>query len=71
MQTVAIIGIGRLGIGVALNLEKSGYNVIGIDKNHAHVELVNNKKLKSMEPSIEDYLNSSKNFRHILTLKRQ
>ena len=69
MQTVAVIGIGRLGIGVALNLEKSGYNVIGIDKNRSHIELVNNKKLKSIEPYIEDYLNSSKNFRAYTDLR--
>jgi len=34
MQNITVIGIGRLGLGFALMLEKSGYNVVGVDINH-------------------------------------
>jgi len=49
MQTVAVVGIGRLGIGLALALEKSGLKVIGVDKNQSLVDLVNDKALKSVD----------------------
>jgi len=70
MQTVAVVGIGRLGIGLALALEKSGLKVIGVDKNQSLVDLVNDKALKSVEPFIEEYLKDAKNFNATTELKQ-
>jgi UDPglucose 6-dehydrogenase len=60
---VSIIGIGRLGICVALCLEKAGFNVLGVDVSPTYVAAVNNKTFKSTEPRVEELLHNSKNFR--------
>jgi nucleotide sugar dehydrogenase len=62
MNNISIIGIGKLGLSFALNLERKGYNVIGVDVNLSYVDQINNKTLKSDEPNVEEYLASSKNF---------
>jgi nucleotide sugar dehydrogenase len=67
-KNISIIGIGRLGICLALNLEKNGYKVIGIDVNREYVESINNKTLKSDEPSVEAYLKDSKNFAAVMNI---
>ena len=33
-NNITIYGIGKLGLGLALLLEKNGYNVLGIDFLH-------------------------------------
>jgi nucleotide sugar dehydrogenase len=62
-KNISIIGIGKLGICLALNLEKNGYNVIGIDLNQEYVNSINNKDLISDEPFVEEYLKNSKNLK--------
>jgi nucleotide sugar dehydrogenase len=70
MATVSVIGIGKLGICFALNLEKCGYNVIGVDIDKNYVNLINEKKLKSYEPYVEEYLKSAKHFYATTDLKK-
>jgi len=60
--SIGIIGIGKLGLCFALNLERTGYRVMGTDINETYVELVNDKKLISYEPQVEEYLKASKHF---------
>jgi UDPglucose 6-dehydrogenase len=60
MNKVAVIGIGRLGLCVALLLEKAGYYVIGIDKDEAYVEKINKRQLSSNEPELENLLAAAK-----------
>ena len=62
MDKIAIIGIGRLGLCLALNLEKVGYSVVGIDVSEEYVNALKLKSLKSNEPLVNEYLNVSKNF---------
>ncbi|MCB9234393.1 MAG: UDP-glucose/GDP-mannose dehydrogenase family protein [Bacteroidia bacterium] len=62
METIAILGIGKLGICFALNLERSGYAVLGVDISPAYIETVNRKTLRSFEPRVEEYLLESRNF---------
>lgn len=62
METIGIIGIGKLGLCFALNLEACGYNVIGLDRDPDYVEAVNAKTLQSHEPRVEEFLAKSKNF---------
>jgi nucleotide sugar dehydrogenase len=59
---ISIIGIGKLGICLSLNLEKRGYEITGVDINKEYVNKINTKTLKSDEPFVEDYLKNSKNF---------
>lgn len=53
---IAVIGIGRLGLCFALNLERSGFEVFGFDVNEAYLTEIRNKTLKSVEPDLETYL---------------
>lgn len=62
MNKIAIVGIGRLGLCFALNLERIGYTVFGIDTNKSYIEQIQLKQLKSNEPLVEEYLKESKNF---------
>lgn len=62
MEKVAIIGIGRLGLCLALNLEACGYSVLGIDISQTYVNELNEKSFFSNEPRVNEYLKSSKNF---------
>lgn len=61
-MNITVIGIGRLGLGLALLIEKSGYNVLGIDINENYVNELNNKTFKTNEPEYKSLLQSSINF---------
>ena len=41
MKKASIIGIGRLGLCWALNLEKNNYDVVGVDIDKDYVDLLN------------------------------
>ena len=60
---LTVIGIGKLGLGLSLILEKSGYNVLGVDTNNSYINSLNNSTFKSSEPEINDYLRKASNFR--------
>jgi nucleotide sugar dehydrogenase len=59
-ETIGIIGVGRLGLCLALNLEKSGYAVIAVDKDQDHITKINSKTLISPEPELTQYLNAAR-----------
>tara|TARA_B100001123_G_C15314194_1_gene1025518 strand:+ start:2024 stop:3136 length:1113 start_codon:yes stop_codon:yes gene_type:complete len=61
-ENITVIGVGKLGICYCLMLEKAGYNVLGVEKFEERIELINKKLLKTKEPLVDDYLNSSQNF---------
>ena len=69
MDNITVIGVGKLGLGFSLLIEKAGYNVCGVDINSDYVELLNNKKYKSKEPKYEELLSNSKNFYATTNLK--
>eukprot|EP00472_Partenskyella_glossopodia_P011373 CAMPEP_0197524674 /NCGR_PEP_ID=MMETSP1318-20131121/9272_1 /TAXON_ID=552666 /ORGANISM="Partenskyella glossopodia, Strain RCC365" /LENGTH=397 /DNA_ID=CAMNT_0043077667 /DNA_START=154 /DNA_END=1347 /DNA_ORIENTATION=- len=66
---VSVIGVGRLGLCWALNLERVGYDVVGVDIFPAYVDALNKKILRSGEPRVEELLRESKNFRATLDIK--
>jgi hypothetical protein len=68
-KNISVIGVGRLGICVALVLEKFGYNVLGSDIIQEYVDSINNKTLVSPEPSVTDMLLQSKNFKATTSLE--
>ena len=68
MSNITILGIGRLGLGLALLIEKAGYNVLGVDINEEYVKQLNNKTFKTKEPEYENLLQNSKNFNTTLDL---
>lgn len=66
---LTVIGIGRLGICLALCLEKAGYHVLGVDLSTDYISHVNAKTLVSKEPAVREYLQNSKNFHATTSLK--
>lgn len=60
MKKVVIIGVGRLGLCFALNLERVGFEVIGIDKNKEYINQLNKRILNSTEPDVNILLSKSK-----------
>ena len=68
MSNISVLGIGKLGLGLALLIEKAGYNVLGIDINEEYVKQINNKTFKTKEPEYENLLQNSKNFKASLDL---
>ena len=61
MKSVSIIGVGKLGLCFALNLEKVGYIVDGYDINTNYLNELKNKTFISSEPGVTELLNNSKN----------
>ena len=68
-MNITVIGIGRLGLGLALLIEKGGYNVCGIDIFPDYVKCLNEKKYKTKEPEYEKLLQNSKNFHATTSLE--
>ena len=62
-ETIGILGIGKLGLCFALNLEHSGYNVVGVDRSPDYVEAINNRSFFSHEPKVNDYLKTARYFK--------
>ena len=60
---IGVIGAGRLGICFALLCEQAGYDVLVSDIREDYVNNLNNKKITTNEPEVEDLLRVSKNFR--------
>jgi UDPglucose 6-dehydrogenase len=60
MNNIAIIGVGRLGLCFALNLDRAGYNIIGIDLREDYIKELRNKTFNSPEPEANELLSTTK-----------
>ena len=69
MNKVSVIGVGKLGLCWALELEKNGYDVLGVDLSQNYVNSLNDKTFNSSEASVNDLLKSSNNFRATTDIK--
>ena len=67
---ISIIGVGKLGLCLALNLERKKYNIIGVDVSQDYVDSLNNKDYKTLEPHVEDYLKTAENILFTTDLKK-
>lgn len=56
---ISIIGSGKVGICIALYLDKIGHNVICYDINDDIIKSINHKEINSIEPYIKEYLKES------------
>lgn len=67
---LAILGTGKLGLCLGLNLERSGFHVDCYDINKQYIKLLKEKKFISSEPGVNDYLKHSRdiNFTDDLTI---
>lgn len=68
-MNVTVVGIGRLGICLALCLEKAGYAVLGVDLTEDYIDQINQKTFQSPEPLVTQYLQESRHFRATTSLK--
>lgn len=62
VKPITVIGIGRLGLGFALLLERAGYSVKGIDIFQDYVDNLNNKTAKFSEPGYNELLQNATKF---------
>ena len=69
-NNITVIGIGKLGLGFALLLEKSGYNIVGVDIFPEYVQKINNKSIQFTEPQYNELLQNSKNLIATTDLKQ-
>ena len=63
LDKIAIIGVGRMGLCFALNLDQIGYEVLGIDINQAYVSALNERSFQSAEPGVAKALANAQHFR--------
>ena len=68
-KNITVIGVGRLGLGLALLIEKAGFNVCGVDILPSYVKSLNDKTFKTKEPEYELLLKNSINFKATTNLK--
>lgn len=60
MREVSIIGVGKLGLCFALNLERNGFAVTAVDLNQDYIDSLNLKSFRSFEPHVNEFLEKSK-----------
>jgi nucleotide sugar dehydrogenase len=70
MNNISIIGVGKLGLCLGLNLEKKGHHIIGVDISEDYIKSLNNKIFNTSEPYVNEYLTSSKNIYFTTDLKK-
>lgn len=70
MINITFIGLGKLGLPFSLLIEKSGYNILGVDINEKYVESLNDKTFTYEEPYVNDMLKNSKNYNATTDLKK-
>ena len=58
---IGLIGAGRLGICLALLIEQEGYHVIASDVREDYINNLQNKKINSTEPQVQELLEHSIN----------
>jgi len=63
MENITVIGVGKLGLGFALLLEKSKYNVLGVDISPQYVDQLNKKTAQFAEPQYNELLQQSTKFK--------
>ena len=69
-NNITVIGIGKLGLGFALLLERAGYNVLGVDIFPEYVEKINEKTIQFTEPQYNELLQNSHNLKATTDLKK-
>lgn len=69
MEKTIVLGTGKLGLCLALQLEFGGYDVLGIDVVPDYVQALNEKSFRSPEPEVDKYLDRAANIRFATDLK--
>ena len=57
MKNVAVVALGKIGLPLAVQFARSGFNVTGVDINETTVDLVNQGKIPFPgEAHLDEYL---------------
>ena len=67
---IGFIGVGRLGLGLALLIEKAGYSVLASDVRPEYVQVLNEKTFNTTEPTVGTLLQYSKNIEFTVDNRR-
>jgi nucleotide sugar dehydrogenase len=59
VEKIAVVGVGKLGLCFALNLERSGFRVWGIERDRAYVQSLTDRTFRSSEPEVDDLLSKA------------
>jgi len=59
-KTVAVIGLGYVGLPLALLADQKGYKVVGIDVNKEKVDLINKRLVPFVDQKLESTIKKSK-----------
>jgi len=60
IKKVAVVGVGKLGICFALNFERSGFDVWGIEANQDYLNSLKGGSFNSAEPEVNELLSVAK-----------
>ncbi len=69
MNNISVLGVGKLGLCLALNLERKGFNVLGVDISENYIQSLNNKTFTSSEPFLNEYLQNATSINFTTDLK--
>ena len=58
---IGLIGAGRLGICLALLIEKAGYSVLASDNREDYIRDLQKGIIDTAEPEVQDYLSEANN----------
>jgi len=62
-QTISVIGLGKLGLNMAMCIAYRGYRVIGVDNNKKLIKMLNNNNNPLSEPGLDEIMEkASDNF---------
>ena len=59
---IGVVGIGKLGLPLALCIEKAGFNVIGMDIREDYVKQLQKRNFQSEEPYVNEFLRDASRF---------
>jgi hypothetical protein len=69
INDISVLGVGKLGLCLALNLERKRFNIMGIDISQHYIDSLNEKTFTTTEPFVNEYLKDSKNIKFSTELK--
>ena len=61
LPKLAVVGLGKLGVCLAVCFASKDYKVMGCDINQKTVDLINQGKAPVVEPRLQEFINKSKN----------
>lgn len=58
-ETVGVVGLGRLGVCIALALERCGHSIVGLERDSDRADAIRRRALQTDEPDVAAHLTSA------------